>query len=117
MSARRIQEFLGGSFPTRLRHAGADSAEHSHPNLQTPASIAILRPMQPQAATFDTHAFVKRLTGAGRPESQFEFTLNHEFEKFRAELKYELNATEHRLTIKLGAIIIIGLTVLKAALA
>ena len=86
---------------------------------------------------FDTHAFVKRLTGAGRPESQAEilaqgqadlyerpvtkkhseFTLKHEFEKFRAELKYEINAAEHRLTIKLGAIIIIGMTVLKAALA
>ena len=93
--------------------------------------------MQSQAVTFDTHAFVKRLTGAGRSESQaeilaqgqadlyehlatkepFDFTLKHEFEKFRAELKYELNATEHRLTIKLGAIIIIGMTVLKAALA
>ena len=93
--------------------------------------------MQPQAVTFDTHAFVKRLTGAGRPQSQaeilaegqadlyeclatkepFEFTLKHEFEKFRAELKYEINAVEHRLTIKLGAIIIIGMTVLKAALA
>ena len=93
--------------------------------------------MQPQAATFNTHAFVKRQTGAGMPESQaeilaqgqadlyehlvtkerFEFTLKHEFEKFRVELKYELNAAEHRLTIKLGAIIIIGMTVLKAALA
>lgn len=92
--------------------------------------------MQSQTA-FDTHAFVKRLTGAGMPESQAailaqgqsdlserpvtkkhsEFTLKHDFEKFRAELKYELNAAEHRLTIKLGAIIIIGMTVLKAALA
>ena len=87
--------------------------------------------------TFDTHAFVKRLTGAVMPKSQAEildqgqaglyerlatkehseFTLKHDFEQFRAELKYELNATEHRLTIKLGAIIIIGMTVLKAALA
>lgn len=92
--------------------------------------------MYPQPA-FDTHAFVKRLTGAGMPESRAEilaqgqadlyerlvtkehceFTLKHDFEKFRAELKYELNAVEHRLTIKLGAIIIIGMTVLKAALA
>ena len=86
---------------------------------------------------FDTHAFVKRQTGAGMPEPQAEilaqgqadlyerlatkapseFTLKHEFEKFRAELKYELNAAEHRLTIKLGAMVIIGMTVLKAALA
>ena len=92
--------------------------------------------MQSQTA-FDTHAFVKRQTGAGRPESQAEilakgqsnlserpvtkkhseFTLKHEFGKFRAELKYELNAAEHRLTIKLGAMVIIGMTVLKAALA
>lgn len=28
--------------------------------------------MQPQAVTFDTHAFVKRLTGAGMPEPQAE---------------------------------------------
>ena len=93
--------------------------------------------MQFQTANFDTHAFVKRLTGAGMPESQAEilaqgqadlyerlatkepseFTLKHDFEKFRAELKYELNAVEHRLTIKLGAMIISGMTVLKAALA
>ena len=81
---------------------------------------------------FDTHAFVKRQTGAGMPESQAEilaqgqsnlserpvtkkhseFTLKHEFEKFRAELKYEINAVERRLTIKLGAIVVIGMTVL-----
>ena len=54
--ARRIQDFLGGSFSTCLRQAGADTAGHSHPNLQTPTSIAILRPMQFQTATFDTHA-------------------------------------------------------------
>ena len=64
--------------------------------------------MQPQP-TFDTHAFVKRLTGAGMPEDQaevlangqadlyerlvtkehFEFTLKHELEKLRAELKHD----------------------------
>ena len=32
--------------------------------------------MQPQAATFDTHAFVKRLTGAGMPEDQAEVLAN-----------------------------------------
>ena len=65
--------------------------------------------MQPQP-TFDTHAFVKSLTGAGMPEDQaevlakgqsdlyerlvtkehFEFTLNHELEKLRAELKNDI---------------------------
>ena len=65
--------------------------------------------MQPQP-TFDTHAFVKRLTGVGMPEDQaevlangqsdlyerlvtkeyFEFTLKHELEKLRAELKNDI---------------------------
>ena len=123
--------------------------------------------MQPQAA-FDTYAFVKSLTGAGMPEDQaevlakgqsdlyerlvtkeyFQFTLNHELEKLRAELKHdiekvqanleqvkaelkndietvraELEATktelkrdikemEHKLTIKLGAFLVIGVTVM-----
>ena len=128
--------------------------------------------MQAQALTFDTHAFVKRLTKAGMPEDQaevlskgqadlyerlvtkeyFEFTLKHELEKLRAELKndiekvqanleqvkaelkheleqhkaelkHELETTktelkrdikemEQKLTIKLGAIVVIGITVL-----
>ena len=66
--------------------------------------------MKTQAAAFDTHNFVKRLTGAGMPEDQaevlangqsdlyerlvtkehFEFTLNHELEKLRAELKHDI---------------------------
>ena len=41
------------------------------PNLQAPAPTVILRFMEPQIA-FDTHAFVKRLTGAGMPEAQAE---------------------------------------------
>ena len=65
--------------------------------------------MQPQPA-FDTHAFVKRLTRAGMPEDQaevlangqsdlyerlvtkeyFQFTLTHELEKLRAELKNDI---------------------------
>ena len=65
--------------------------------------------MQPQPA-FDTHDFVKRLTQAGMSEDQaevlakgqsdlyerlvtkeyFEFTLNHELEKLRAELKNDI---------------------------
>ena len=119
--------------------------------------------MQSQALAFDTHAFVKRLTRAGMPEDQaeilskgqadlyerlvtkeyFEFTLNHELEKLRSELKNdieklraelkhdnetvraELEATktelkrdikemEHKLTIKLGAMLTIGITILGA---
>ena len=125
----------------------------------------MLRPMQAQALTFDTHAFVKRLTKAGMPEDQaevlakgqadlyerlvtkeyLEFTLKHELEKLRAELKHELDQhkaankqalkeleltlkhelethktelkrdireMEQKLTIKLGAIVVIGVTVL-----
>ena len=37
--------------------------------MQASIPTAILRFMEPQIA-FDTHAFVKRLTGAGMPEAQ-----------------------------------------------
>ena len=70
--------------------------------------------MEPQIA-FDTHAFVKRLTGAGMPETQaeiiawgqarcnehlatqpdlkaLELTLKNDLEKVRAELKHDLEA-------------------------
>ena len=107
--------------------------------------------MQPQPA-FDTHTFVKSLTGAGMPEDQaeilakgqsdlyerlvtkehFEFTLKHEIEKLRAELKNEieklraeleqrfnkqeaaLREMEYKLTIRLGAMLTIGITILGA---
>ena len=151
--------------------------------MQSPVPSAILRPMQSQAVTFDTHAFVKRLTKAGMPEDQaevlskgqadlyerlvtkehleqklgaLELTLRNELEKVRAELKHDIemvraelkhdieqvkaelkheldqhNAAnkqalkeleltlkhdnkemEQKLTIKLGAIVVIGITVL-----
>ena len=124
--------------------------------MHSPAPSAILRPMQPQP-TFDTHTFVKRLTKAGMPEDQaeilangqsdlyerlvtkeyFQFTLNHELEKLRAELKNDIDKVqanleitrtelkrdikelkrdikemEQKLTIKLGALLVIGITVL-----
>ena len=96
--------------------------------------------MQPQPA-FDTHAFVKSLTGAGMPEDQaeilakgqselyerlvtkehFEFTLKHELEKLRAELEQKFNQQEaalkemeYKLTIRLGAMLTIGITILGA---
>ena len=135
--------------------------------------------MQAQPVTFDTHAFVKRLTRAGMPEDQaevlangqsdlyerlvtkeyFTFTLNHELEKLRAELKHDIDKVqanleqvkaelkhdietlrvelkndidkvqanleitrtelkrdikemEQKLTIKLGALLVIGITVM-----
>ena len=106
--------------------------------------------MQSPALTFDTHAFVKRLTRAGMPEDQaeilskgqadlyerlvtkeyFEFTLNHELEKLKAELKHDIarvqanleitrtelkrdiKEMEQKLTIKLGTLLVIGITVM-----
>ena len=73
--------------------------------------------MQAPALTFDTHAFVKRLTRAGMPEDQaevlangqsdlyerlvtkeyFAFTLNHELEKLRAELKHDIEKVQANL--------------------
>ena len=72
--------------------------------------------MQPQPV-FDTHDFVKRLTRVGMPEDQaevlakgqsdlyerlvtkeyFEFTLNHELEKLRAELKHDIDKVQANL--------------------
>ena len=128
---------LGRLFPTRLDRlhpfnrpfipayrsqssATPQSAEapgQRHARLQPPALTAILRPMQPQALTFDTHDFVKRLTRAGMPEDQaevlskgqsdlyerlvtkeyFEFTLKHELEKLRAELKNDIEKLKAEL--------------------
>ena len=80
--------------------------------------------MQPQTATFDTHAFVKRLTKAGMSEDQaevlangqadlyerlvtkehleqklgaLELTLRHELEKVRAELKHDIETLRAEL--------------------
>ena len=85
--------------------------------MQAPVPRAILSLMQPQPATFDTHAFVKRLTKVGMPEDQaeilangqsdlyerlvtkeyFAFTLNHELEKLRAELKNDIDRVQANL--------------------
>ena len=130
--------------------------------------------MQSQAVTFDTHAFVKRLTRAGMPDNQteilakgqsdlyerlvtkghleqklgaLELTLRNELEKLRAELKHELDQhkaanrqalkeleltlkheleitkselkrdikeMEQKLTIKLGVLLGISVTILAA---
>ena len=95
--------------------------------------------MESQSATFDTHAFVKRLTGTGMPEAQAEvlakgqsgfyerleqklgalaFTLSNELEKSRAELEQKFNKPEvairemeQKLTIRLGAMLTIGITI------
>ena len=73
--------------------------------------------METQVIAFDSHAFVKRLTGAGMPEDQaailakgqsdlyerlvtrkhFEFTLKHELEKLKAELKNDIEKVRAEL--------------------
>ena len=125
--------------------------------------------MEPEIVAFDTHDFVKRLTGAGMPEAQaevlageqsrliqerlatksnlralelalkndlekvqaelqhefqehkaanqqalkeLELNLKHEIETFKAELKHDIKAMEQKLTIRLGAMLAIGVTVL-----
>ena len=50
----------------------------------------MLRPMQPQTATFDTYAYVKRLTRAGMPEDQAEVLANGQ-----ADLYERLVTKEH----------------------
>ena len=122
---------------------------------QNKVSTGIPPLMQPQPA-FDTHAFVKRLTQVGMPEDQaeilakgqsdlyerlvtkeyFEFTLNHELEKLRTELKHELDQhkaanrqalkeleltlthnmkeMEQKLIIKLGVLLGVSVTILAA---
>ena len=54
--------------------------------------------MQPQPATFDTHAFVKRLTKVGMPEDQAEILA-----KGQSDL-YERLVTKEHLEQKLGAL-------------
>ena len=56
--------------------------------------------MQAQTASFDTYAYVKRLTRAGMPEDQAEVLANGQADLY-----------EH-LEQKLGAIVVIGITVL-----
>ena len=76
--------------------------------------------MQSQAVTFDTHAFVKRLTGAGMPETQaeiiawgqarrnehlatqpdlkaLELTLKNDLEQVQAALKHDLERVQAAL--------------------
>ena len=94
----------------------ADYPGQRHSHLQASVQTAILSLMQPQPA-FDTHDFVKRLTKVGMPEDQaeilakgqsdlyerlvtkeyFAFTLNHELEKLRAELKNDIDRVQANL--------------------
>ena len=69
--------------PIRLicGHSGTQPPQLANPSLNRYSA-----PMQPQAATFDTHAFVKRLTGAGMPESQAEILAQGQADLLKAAL-------------------------------
>ena len=89
-----------------------------------------------EIAAFDTHDFVKRLTGAGMPEAQAEILAEEQSRLMQRRLatKQDLEALdtahsqslkepgltlthkikqmEQRLAIRLGAILAVGITVL-----
>jgi hypothetical protein len=56
------------------------------------------------SAIFDTHAFVKRLTGAGMPEPQAEILAQEQARLIGEHLatKADLERLEDQLTIRLG---------------
>ena len=80
--------------------------------------------------TFDTHDFVKRLIGAGMPEAQAEILAKEQSRMVRErlankqdimevqraiqEVKRDIRELEQKLTIRLGAMLIVGVTVLAA---
>ncbi|MDE0155770.1 MAG: DUF1640 domain-containing protein [Gammaproteobacteria bacterium] len=76
------------------------------------------------AIMFDTHAFVKELTGAGMPEQQAEVlarsqaTLINEKLVTKQDLKQELRELELRLTynltIRFGSMMVIAIGVIAA---
>ena len=99
------------------RHAGRNDG------LQKTMPGVTLRLMETDIAAFDTHDFVKRLTGAGMPEAQAEILAREQARMVQErlatkqdimELKREITMLEQRLTIKLGAMLVIGVTVLAA---
>ena len=80
--------------------------------------------------TFDTHDFVKRLIGAGMPEAQAEILAKEQSRLVRErlankqdimevkraiqEVKRDIRELEQKLTIRLGAMLVVGVTVLAA---
>jgi hypothetical protein len=60
------------------------------------------------AIAFDTHAFIKRLTAAGMPESQAEILAEEQTRLIETQLatKADLEMLKHELTIRVGAMII-----------
>ena len=83
------------------------------------------------AITFDTHAFIKRLTAAGMPEPQAEILAEEQArliedrlatktdierleQGLRRDFEHRMETLEQRLTIKLGALIAAGVAFLSA---
>lgn len=72
------------------------------------------------AIMFDTHAFVKELTGAGMPEAQAEVlahsqaTLIDEKLVTKQDLKQELREMELRLKLHLGSMMVVAIGVVAA---
>ena len=72
------------------------------------------------AIMFDTHAFVKELTGAGMPERQAEVlahsqaTLIDEKLVTKQDLKQELREMELRLKLHLGSMMVVAIGVVAA---
>ena len=72
------------------------------------------------AIMFDTHAFVKELTGAGMPERQAEVpahsqaTLVDEKLVTKQDLKQELREMELRLKLHLGSMMVVAIGVVAA---
>ena len=74
-----------------------------------------LRLMETGIVAFDTHDFVKRLTGAGMVQERL--VTKQDIMALRRdimEVKREITMLEQRLTIKLGAMLVIGVTVFAA---
>lgn len=89
-----------------------------------------------QNITFDTHAFVKRLTGASMPEPQaevlaeeqscpieerlatkqdlkaLEVALKRDIKEGAAGLERDIKESEQKIIIRLGTLIVIGIGVL-----
>ena len=70
------------------------------------------------ATSFDTHAFVKRLTQAGIPEAQAEVLADSQTKLIDEKLatKQDLKELELRLTIRLGSMVVIAIGVVATQL-
>ena len=81
----------------------------------------------PRSIVLDTHAYVKKLKGAGFTEEQADvlastqaelieerLATKQDLKNLEAELKRDIKELEMRLTIRLGAIVTVGIAVVAA---